>query len=232
MAKQLIMIRRKFQTYGAFGQATVQDVFSAKELEGALILKTNWMSSSYVENLGNGKFKLSPLPAPAQLAPIYGMLPYDVDHDGRLDLIMIGNDYGMELLQGRADAFNGLVLKNTGNGQFWPAELEESHLMVPHDARALTRIALAGKKEAILATQNRGDLMVFAVKNQPERLIPLDKSEVCAEITYRNGQKQLREFYWGSSFLSQEPRNIEMDAAMNEIAFFDRAHHLTRKVIR
>jgi hypothetical protein len=230
MAKQLIQIRRKFKTYAAFGDATASDVFSSKELEGAMILKTNWMYSSYVENLGNGTFKITPLPAPAQLAPIYGMLPYDVDHDGLLDLLMIGNDYGMELLQGRADAFNGLVLRNTGKGVFKPVELEASHLMVPYDARALTRIALAGSREAILATQNRGQLLVFAPHKQWEKLIPLAPAEVTAEITYQNGQKQRREFYWGSSFLSQEPRNIQMDAAMAEISFFDGAHRLTRKV--
>ncbi len=228
MVKQLVLIRRRFLTYAAFGDATVQDVFKPEELKDAQIMKTNYMASSYVENLGQGKFKISPLPVQAQLAPIYGMLPYDVDQDGRLDVLMVGNDYGMELLQGRADAFNGLVLHNTGNGQFRAMELEESRFYVPHDARALTRVGLANGQELLLATQNRDALFVFSPVVQPTATIALTNNEVQAVITLRNGQKRLQEFYWGSSFLSQEPRRISVGPQMQEVRFYDRKGQVTR----
>jgi enediyne biosynthesis protein E4 len=161
MVKQLIQIKRKFLTYGAFGEATVQDVFSKEELKDAQILKTNWLYSSYIENKGNGKFEITALPYQAQLAPIFGILPFDVDADGILDVLMVGNDYGMELLQGRADAFNGLILKNKGKGQFQAIELNESQFFVPNDARALVRIQNAKHGEMILASQNRGSIKAF-----------------------------------------------------------------------
>ena len=233
MVKQLVLIRRRFLTYAAFGEATVQDVFKPEDLKGAQIMKTNWMASSYIENLGQGKFKISPLPLQAQLAPIYGMLPYDIDQDGLLDVLMVGNDYGMELLQGRTDAFNGLVLKNTGKGQFRAMELEESHFYVPHDARALTRIGLANGQELLLATQNRDALLVFSPRAQPASNLPLTNNEVKAVVTLQNGQQRLQEFYWGSSFLSQEPRRISLDAQVREVRFYDRNNRLTRsKLIR
>lgn len=162
MMKQLIPLRKKFYSYGALGEATVQDVFSKKELEGAQILEANWMSSSYVENLGNGKFIITPLPWQAQVAPIFGMLPYDADKDGLPDVLMTGNDFGMELLQGRADAFNGLLLKNTGKNQFRAVELEESHFFIPGDGRAIARIQIGSGQELIVTTQNRGALKVFS----------------------------------------------------------------------
>lgn len=228
MIKQLVLIRRKFQTYADFGAATVQDVFSKVELQGAQILQSNWMSTSYVENLGGGKFKITALPTPAQLAPIYGILPYDIDQDGLLDIIMVGNDFGMELLQGRADAFNGLILKNKGNNQFNALLLNESHFFVPGDARALTRLAIGNKQEMLLASQNRGALKAFAPKMQPQQIIPLAGNEVKAQIIFKNGQKQMRELYWGSSFLSQEPRNITLHHNIQEINLFDAKNHLTR----
>ncbi len=230
MTKQLVLIRRKFLTYGAFGEATVKDVFSAEELKGAQIMQTNWMSSSYLENLGNGHFKLSALPVQAQLAPIYGMLTYDVDHDGLLDIVMVGNDYGMELLQGRADAFDGLILRNTGNNQFKALELNETHFYVPHDARALSRIRLANGQAMLLATQNRDALLAFSPVMPAGKSIPLQKDEAKAVITLKNGQKRVQEFYWGSSFLSQEPRDIQQDANIVEISFFDVHNKLTRKI--
>jgi len=165
MLKQLISLRKKFYSYGALGEATVQDVFSQKELEGAQILNATWMSTSYVENLGNGQFSITALPWQTQLAPVQAMLPYDVDNDGLADLLMTGNDFGMELLQGRADAFNGLILKNMGKNQFRGIEMDESRFCVPGDGRALAKVKLAGGREIILATQNRGKLKVFAPRN-------------------------------------------------------------------
>jgi enediyne biosynthesis protein E4 len=229
MVKQLILIKRKFLTYGAFGKATVPDVFSKKELEGAQIMKSNWLSSSYIENLGGGKFKITALPSAAQLAPIYGMLPYDVDNDGLLDLLMVGNDYGMELLQGRADAFNGLILKNMGKNQFKPVELDQSHFYVPNDARALTRVVV-NKKELFLATQNKGAMKVFSLKNTQNANIPLSKNEVKAVFLLKNGQKRAQEFYWGNTFLSQESRSVIYDTTVEEVRFFDRNGKETRKV--
>jgi hypothetical protein len=169
MIKQLISLRKKFYGYGDFGAATAQEVFSKKELEGAQILEANWLSSSYVENLGNGKFKITALPWQAQLAPVQAILPYDVDGDGLLDVLMSGNDFGMELLQGRADAFNGLVLKNLGKNQFAPVELEQSHFFVPGDGRALAKIRLNDGREIIVATQNRGTLKVLVPMKPPIR---------------------------------------------------------------
>ena len=172
--KQMISLRKQFYSYGAFGEATVQDVFSKEQLEGAQILEANWMNSSYIENLGNGKFNISALPWQAQLAPIHAMLPYDADKDGLTDLLLVGNDYGMELLQGRADAFNGLVLKNLGKNQFKAMELEESHFSVPGDARAVAKASLANGQEIILATQNKGKLKVFQ-PSAPSGLTHFDK---------------------------------------------------------
>ncbi len=230
MVKQLIQIKRKFLTYGALGEATVQDVFSPTELKGAMILSANWMYSSFIENLGNGHFKITPLPYQAQLAPVYGILPYDYDHDGFTDLLMIGNDYGMELLQGRADASYGLVLKNAGGNRFAALELPESHFCVSHDARALTRVDLATGREMILATQNRDALRAFLPKSPGGKVVPLESGEVKARITFKNGQHQLREFYWGSTSLSQEPRSILLDDGMTEIELLDHNNKPTRKI--
>jgi enediyne biosynthesis protein E4 len=162
MVKQLILIRRKFQTFGEFGAATVPQVFSKEELNGALMLKANWMSSSYLENVGSGKFKITALPTAAQFAPITAMLPRDVDNDGKIDLVTIGNDFGMELLQGRADAFNGLIIKNLGGNQFQSIELNTSGFYVPKEGRSLATVRLASGKTVVLAAQNKAELKIFS----------------------------------------------------------------------
>jgi enediyne biosynthesis protein E4 len=232
MVKQLVMIRKKFQTYEAFGSATVNNVFTPEELTGAQILKANWMYSSYIENKGNGKFDISALPSQAQLAPIYGMMPYDIDNDGLLDLLMVGNDYGMELLQGRADAFYGLVLKNTGKNNFKPLEMEQSGFYTPYNARALTKIFLPNQnKELILASQNKGKFQVFSPKIPALKYLVPNNTEPKVKIFLENGQVQLHEFYKGNGFLSQKPLNIAINTKILRLEFLDNKGLTTRKVL-
>lgn len=219
MVKQLILIRKKFERYADFGAATVDQVFSADELKGATILKANWMQSSYVENLGNGKFKLTALPVEAQIAPIYGMMPCDIDQDGLLDVLLVGNDYGMEVFQGRADGFYGLVLRNKGKGRFETIPLDKSGLFVPHDARALTRINV-GKREIYMATQNRSTLRFFELPSPPLDLVKLQPAETYGLWTLRNGQRRKAEFYYGSTFISQESRTISVPKNAKSLALF------------
>jgi enediyne biosynthesis protein E4 len=229
MIKQLVMIRTKFKTYGAFGSATVKDIFTKEEMQGVQKMQANWMYSSFIENVGNGKFKITALPTEAQLAPIYGMMTYDYDGDGLLDVVMVGNDFGMELQQGRADAFNGLVLKNKDGKNFTPLSIAQSGFVVPHDARALTRIAVQNNtRELLLATQFKDDLKVFSPKKTVKKLIKLQNNEVKALILLKNGQKRLVEFPWGHSFMSQESRTIGLDETMQNITFFNRQNVVTR----
>jgi len=232
MVKQLVMIRQKFQTYGQFGAATVDKVFSQEELKGAQILKANWMYTSMVENLGKGKFRITALPVEAQLAPVYGLLPYDVDRDGFEDLMMVGNDYGMELLQGRADALNGQVLHNERGNGFRPLTMPVSGFHVPGDARALGRI-ISGNRELIMATQNRDSVRIFSIPGAAEqKVVRVSPSETFAVITLEDGSTFRKEFRHGSTFVTQDSRSIVFDPQFREIAFHDRNGKPTRKITR
>ncbi|NJN34295.1 MAG: VCBS repeat-containing protein [Saprospiraceae bacterium] len=219
MIKQLVLIRRKFDTYAAFGTTPAPKVFTPEELKDALILKANCLESVFLENKGGGKFSLTNLPTAAQLAPLRGMMPFDVDADGLLDLILIGNDYGMELLQGRADAFNGLILKNLGSHKFEPLSLNETGFCVPADARALSFLHRADGQPLILATQNRARLKVFVSKNKALKVVRPQKGHNYADIILKNGQKRRHEFYYGHSFLSQHPLSISIDDSVERGGF-------------
>ncbi len=46
------------------------------------------------------------------------MVADDVNGDGNLDILMVGNDYGNEVFVGRYDAFKGALLLGNGKGNF------------------------------------------------------------------------------------------------------------------
>jgi len=167
MVSQLISIRRRFPTYKAYGMATMNDLWGAKERENALHFQATDMASSYIENLGNGKFTIHPLPLEAQMAPVYGMIGRDLDGDGQLDLLLVGNDYGMDPYSGHHDAFMGLYLKGGGSGQFTPRSIAVSGFYVKGDGKGLAILHTARNEDIFIATQNQDSVVAFALTGHP-----------------------------------------------------------------
>lgn len=202
--KQLVKLRKRFNTYGEFGAATARQVFTEEDLKGALQYKANWMATVFLENKGDGTFDTRAMPTETQLAPIYGMMQYDVDGDGWQDLWMVGNDYGMELLQGRADAFYGLLLLNR-RGTFLPVDQDASGFRVPGDGKAVTRMMAAGKP-VLIASQNKDRLLTFTPPHSHRATLILPQSAAYLQVIHADGKTERRECFPGNGFLSQESR--------------------------
>ncbi len=155
------LFRTKFDFYRDYAKATQENLLSSEELEGTLKLVGNYDKTSYFENLGNGRFKPVVLPFSAQIAPINGMVPFDQNKDGYLDLLLIGNDYGNETFIGRYDAFNGLVLIGDGKGGFTDISEAQSGFLVEGDAKSIVTIKSALGMPLYVVGQNKGRLLVF-----------------------------------------------------------------------
>ena len=216
IVKQLPGLRKKFPGYAAFGKAGITDLFSKEELQDALVYHANQFASCYLENLGQGKFRMHPLPAPAQLAPLYGMVVDDFNHDGNLDVALCGNDFGTEVANGRYDALNGLLLLGDGNGNFSPRTILQSGLYIPGDAKSLVKLRGAGNQYLLAASQNRGPLKIFKNKSA-QKLLPLEAGDRLVLYTLKNGKTRREEIYYGSSFLGQSARFIATDSSMQKI---------------
>src|SRR5690606_17383385 len=160
LSSQSPRFRQQFSRYEHYGRATIDKIFSQEELEDALILDANYLSTSYIENLGNGLFEIKPLPIPAQVSPVNGIVTDDINLDGNLDILMIGNDFGNEIFVGRMDALTGLVLLGDGKGNFEVIKSSESGFFVNGDAKALVKLYGADARELIVASKNRGHAKV------------------------------------------------------------------------
>ncbi len=222
---QIPRTRSIFTRYGNYAMATIDDVIPAKERTDALVLQANHMASSYLQNLGNGKFKIIALPQRAQFAPIFGMITDDVNQDGNLDILMVGNDYSTEVFTGNYDAFIGLYLQGNGKGGFKEVPVSQSGFFVNGDAKGLAQIYTAKGEKLTLATQNQDSLKVFQIipaKNQVKpKIINLNPLDAVAEITYQNGKKQRLEFYYGHTFLSQSARKFAWQPGIKSVVIKD-----------
>jgi len=220
MLKELISMKKKFTNYKSFATATMDDILSPEQRKGALRLMSNTSQSCYLRNDGKGKFTMIPLPNQAQLSAINGMVVDDFDGNGNLDVMMNGNDFGTEVGVGRYDAFNGLMLKGDGKGNFSPQTILQSGIYIPGNGKALVKLQGSAGNYMLAASQNRGALKLFELKRAVTniKLLPGDESAV---VTYKNGVKQKQEFYYGSSFLSQSGRFLTVNKDVKTVEITD-----------
>ncbi|WP_345248428.1 FG-GAP-like repeat-containing protein [Nibrella saemangeumensis] len=220
LIRQMISMRARFPLYKDFAGASVDKLLKEEELKDAIVLRANYMKSAYIENLGNGAFRLKDLPVQAQLAPVFGMLADDFDQDGHPDVLLVGNDHSNEVFVGRLDALNGLMLKGDGKGSFTALTPATSGFYVPGNAKGLTRLSDATGNQLIVATQNRGPLKVFRA-GRSARVVPLKPTDVAAFITYSDGRREKAEFCYGQSFLSQCARELPLNHGVKAVEIID-----------
>jgi hypothetical protein len=146
------------------------------------------------------------------------MVAEDFDGDGNIDVVINGNDYSTEVSVGRYDACNGLLLKGDGKGNFITQTILQSGVFIPGNGKALVKLRSSNGNCLLAASQNRGPLKVFELKRNI-KTIPLQWSDVSAVMVYKNGNRQKRELNYGSSFLSQSGRflNVENNVSVVEI---------------
>jgi len=236
MVSQMISIRKKYPTYKAYGLATMDDLFGPKEKENALSFRATDMASSYIENLGGGRFAIHALPSAAQIAPVYGMAADDIDGDGKPDLLLTGNDYGMDPYSGRHDASMGLYLKGDGHGSFTPLSIAASGFYLRGDAKGLARVHTARNEDIYIATRNQDSLAAFVAvpaassssssgAPSSDHWLPLQPTDFFADLQYADGHHQHIEFYYGSTYLSQSSRQFRIPPGVNRIMISDFAGH-------
>jgi enediyne biosynthesis protein E4 len=206
LLKQIPSLQNKYKTYEDYAKATMADIFPENSTKDAYKKDARFFESAYIENLGNGSFKIHPLPVEAQISPVFGMLTNDYNSDGNPDLLLVGNSYSSNIYTGQYDAFIGLFLAGNGKGEFSTVLGRTSGFFVDGDAKGMAELTMRDGSSLILAAQNSDSMKVFKVLRSAGKIIKLKNDDVCAELTYKTGKSEHREFYYGSGYLSQSSR--------------------------
>lgn len=221
MDKQLILSKRSYLMHAEFAQINMTQYLSNFPTIKPLHLTATHLQSSFIRNLGKGKFVVEALPDAAQLAPIYGMMTGDWNADGHLDALCVGNDYGMEVTTGHCDALSGLLLLGNSKGGFTNCSLQQSGFYVPGDAKSLVQLGNAKGELYLVAGQNRGSLQVFTSFASGTKLSNYTQNDAQAEVKLKDGKVLFYELYHGAGFLSQSARKIAIPKIAKEITYTD-----------
>jgi hypothetical protein len=89
-------------------------------------------------------------------------LPIDINKDGKLDLLVSGNDFYFQPQLGRLDANQGLLIMNQGAGQFAALSANETGLRLNGMVRD-QKIIRTKTGNKLLVLQNDKAPMLFRV---------------------------------------------------------------------
>jgi len=148
----------KIETFKEFASLDMKDIYGEDNLKDAFRLTAYMFETVYVENQGDGNFKVVKLPNSVQTGPTLSLITIDIDKDGNLDVMGIGAIYDAEVETIRYDSNYGYVLLGDGKGGF---VVSDDHFpFIDSDSKAITSIKINGR-DYYMVVSNNAPLDVF-----------------------------------------------------------------------
>ncbi len=220
--EQIPSMRSKFPTYEEYAKTPFEDFFSKEQLKDSYVRKAIRFESSYIENIGEGKFSLKPLPARVQWSPVYGLEVRDMNGDQLLDVLAVGNSYAPDVITGQLDASVGTVLAGNGKGDFKSLSHQKSGFFVDGDGKGLISLLTENGNTLYIVSENNDSLKAFKHKDLVyNQIIEPGPSVSYMILTYDDGYTEKRELYYGSGYLSQSTRKVKLSDNVKSVTFFN-----------
>ena len=211
MAEALPILQERCKSFQAYSEADVAEILGS-QFQDMTELRVNTLDTMVFLNRGD-HFEAAPLPAEAQFAPVFGINVGDLDGDGKEDLFLAQNFFGVDADTGRYDGGRGLWCRGDGQGHFRAVPGQESGLQVYGEGRgsALCDFDADGRVDLAVA-QNAAATRLFHNENaQPGLRIRLAAgagNPTGVGAILRLGDKghfgPAREIHAGSGYWSQD----------------------------
>ncbi|MBL7898035.1 MAG: VCBS repeat-containing protein [Crocinitomicaceae bacterium] len=122
LSDQIPSVKERFKTYDEFAKTPIDQVFNFTSQPESV----SEFSNGYLK-LTDGKFTFFPFYQMGQIGSINKFIEIDLNSDGYMDFIALGNKYEAEIETPRYDANPGLIFLNkSGSGEFNILPLEQN----------------------------------------------------------------------------------------------------------
>lgn len=140
LRRQLAQQASKYTSFQSYADEEIADIIGSEGLAQSKKLRVSYLETSFFMSRPDGSYERRVLPAEAQYAPVYVISTMDYDSDGKLDMLLCGNNSSLKLRLGKADANYGVLLTGDGNGNFSYVRQTKSGLALKGDVRSVVKI--------------------------------------------------------------------------------------------
>ncbi len=152
-SQQMPYVSEKFKDYHSFASSNLIDILPEDKIEDAVVYEIKDFSSTILINEGESFTQLA-LPNEVQISPIKSAVVEDFNGDGKMDILVAGNHYGVEVETTRYDAGYGAILLGKGKNSFEFIPPLESGFYVPEDSRNVERISIKNSPHLVVTNNN------------------------------------------------------------------------------
>lgn len=214
-----LFMKKRFTTYASFAGKTVQEIFGDDNLKNNN-MRASQFNSLLLRNNG-GSFGIEMLPRLAQSGPLCGIAAADVDGNGFLDIIGMGNNYAPRVEYGRDDAMSGFVLLNNNGKDFSFSHGSENGFVVDGDAKSLVWMDFPGKSLCLVATQNNSAAKAFRLIKSNMKFYASPSKAAKAKVFLKNGGTRVENLSQGWGYLSASRPGVWMNEQVKAVQFLD-----------
>ncbi|WP_405326825.1 VCBS repeat-containing protein [Leeuwenhoekiella sp. LLG6367-2.1] len=159
---QVPTLKKKYGSYEAYAQVNTESFLTENAIKPRFTLEISHLKSSFIENLGNGKFELKALPFLAQNSAIQDFVFEDFDGDGKKEILAAGNLFPLRVGIGRMDASFGTLLKFENNA--FKISEKQNQLWLSGDIKCLNIMKFNSGKKELLVTRNDDKAQLYAIQ--------------------------------------------------------------------
>jgi hypothetical protein len=163
-SEQMPFISEKFETYGEFANASLEDILGEEKIKEGLSFTVNEFSTGIYFREGDS-FVFKPLPKAIQESVTNSIVVTDLNKDGRKDLILGGNIFNMEIETTPLDASNGYTLIQKENGEFEVLRAVQTGLDASKDVKDMVLLKSADGATCVVVANNNDRLQIFKTNN-------------------------------------------------------------------
>jgi hypothetical protein len=155
LEEQMPSLKKKNLKFKEFGKQDVNQLFGETLIQKSIVKNINNLSSVIAINDGKGNFTIQKLPANIQFSSVNAIQCVDVNNDGKTDIVLGGNNYGILPQFGRLDASCGDVLINNGKMKFTSLSVSQSGVNIKGEIRAIDVINTNTSRHLIFTVNNQ-----------------------------------------------------------------------------
>ncbi len=137
LTNQLVSLKKQNLKFSDYAAKSIEELLDSNILQASIIKEVNTTVSVIAINDGNGNFEVKSLPNETQFSCVCSVNCTDVNGDGRLDIILGGNNYDFKPQYSRLDASYGSVLLSKDDGDFEWLPYDESGFYVKGEIKHL-----------------------------------------------------------------------------------------------
>ena len=163
LTTQMVVLKKQNLKASEYAKKSIQELFSESVLQKTTVREVNTSETLIAFNDGNGNFTTKALPARTQLSCVCGITCSDVNKDGKLDIIMGGNNFEFRPQFSRLDADYGSVLINNGDEDFTWQEYDTSGFFIREEIKHINQFKDKNGKTFVFVAINNEKPRVFEI---------------------------------------------------------------------